>query len=487
MKKLFSGYFGAAILVFLLFGFCRGYAFGQEADRSWLQKGDFYEERGGQGLSLKSNPGGARVFIDGIERGTTPFYLDDIRPGYYFIRLVKDGYSERRFRIAIHSGSILDLALELEEATGAVYVRVDAAPGSPQGLPLNPKIYADGSEASGMNLVLPVGLRTVTVRAFGWADQTASVYVTENQAESLTFTMKPAVFSIGSVSLNRWRFNPSNAGSLGTTELSFNVSGPGTGSLAVRNSDNEMIFSRELGMFTTWTQSVRWDGRDVYGDQLPDGAYTMTLDVRPLSYDNSQPQSINQIHTLQVFIDSSHVIRPMTVSSGKSGLLFSPSADLLPPGAFQVEGSLLFGNPPAPGSAYGGSWNSLPFAAAFRFSPLAFLEVAGALNVVPVFDSQALLGLGGSLKWTIINPAKSGQTGAVATGLAVGTVISWAQESSVTPFGMGSGIEVNLPFSAGYGPFSFHLAPALLWTGDEGFPWEGMPRFLLSGGVMYNA
>jgi len=332
-----------------------------------------------------------------------------------------------------------------------------------------------------MNLVLPVGLRTVSVRAFGWEDESITIYVASDSVQNLVFTMKPAVFRLRSVSLNREYFNPLNAGNLGTTELNFEVSSPGSGFLVIERIGGETVFSRDLGPFDTWAQSVRWDGRDRFGNILPDDVYFITLKVRSL-----QDSSIEVIDYLQVHIDSSRVIRPLTIFSGKSGLLFTPLPDLLPERAFQFEGGILFGNPPSAGSASGAAWTSLPFAAAFRFSPLPFLEIAAALDVLPVFNSEAFLGIGGSVKWTLINPSRSGQISSFIPGLALCTVISLAEKTSVTPFGMGSGIEVNLPVSAGFRGFSVHLAPALFWTGDEGFPWEGMPRFLLSGGLMFS-
>ena len=473
------------ILSIVLFGFFQNFVYSQEAASSWIQNGDIYEEKSGQGLYLKTSPGGARVFIDGIERGVTPYRPANLRPGDYFIRLVKDGYKERRFRISLHPGSLLELDLELEKAVGTVMVQVAAADDQNAGmLPLKPRIYAEGREAESSSLLLPAGMQTVSVRAFGWEDQTASVYVAEDSFQTLVFTLKPAVFRLGTVSLNRKKLNPSNAGSLGTTELTFTVSAPGTGSLDIVNGEGRNVFSRELGYFTDWTQSVKWNGRDARGDALADGVYHMTLKVWSVQGEDSM--RIDDSCVLEVFIDSSSIIRPLSVSSGKSGLLFAPSPDLLPPRAFQVEGSILFGNPLVQGSENTAAWRSLPFAAAFRFSPLAFLEVAAALNVQPVFEKGAYPAFGGSLKWTFINPSVSGFSDRLVPGLALCTVFSWAQNSSITAFGMGSGIELGLPFSAAYSGFSLHFSPGIIWTGDNGFPWEGLPRFLLSGGIMFS-
>jgi hypothetical protein len=140
----------------------------------------------------------------------------------------------------------------------------------------------------------------------------------------------------------------------------------------------------------------------------------------------------------------------------------------------------LFGSPPESGKP----WTSLPFAGAFRFSPLDRLEIAGALNILPVFPGALRAGVAGSAKWVIKSPASGSFAGRI--GAAAGAVFSWADKAAVTPFGAGSGIELFLPLSLGLGGgFSFLLSPACIWTGDEGFPWEPSPRQLLSGGLLF--
>jgi hypothetical protein len=169
-------------------------------------------------------------------------------------------------------------------------------------------------------------------------------------------------------------------------------------------------------------------------------------------------------------------IRPFSVYSGKAGLLYAPAAAVLPAGSFQIDGSLLFGKPAAGGVE---AWKSLPFAGAFRFSPASRVEAAAALNVLPVFGRDARLAAGASVKWAFCSPA--GQP----FGAAAGAVFSWADKAPVTPFGMGSGIELFFPVQANAGTvLSFLLSPGCIWTGEEGFPWEPVPRLLVSGGVM---
>jgi len=176
---------------------------------------------------------------------------------------------------------------------------------------------------------------------------------------------------------------------------------------------------------------------------------------------------------MEVVLDSTKVIFPLSLLSGKSGLLFAPLPALLPAGSFQIEGSLMAGD--AYGS--GGPWKSLPFAAAFRLSPLDNLEVSAALNVIPLFEGDLGAGVSGGVKWAFFNSG--------FFGVAAGFNFSWTGKTALTPFGMASGMELYVPLKLDLGNlFSLALSPSVLWTGDEGFPWEGVPRLLVSGGLM---
>ncbi|MDR2617684.1 MAG: PEGA domain-containing protein [Treponema sp.] len=443
----------------------------------WAVPGDKIVEAEGRGIVIRSSPSGARVLVDGIQRGQTPLRLENLRPGQYFFRLEKDGYTARRFRAVVRQGSVLDITIELEEARGKVLVRVSAAPEAPgpEALPFHPHITVDGEsgadEVQGL-FTLPVGLRTVRVKAFGWEDVSSQVYIEEGAVRTLDLVLKPAVFRIMSASLRRPRFNPGNPGSLGTTELNFEVSAPGIGSFSVYDSQGELIFARDLGPFTGWSQSTDWDGMDRWGAALPDGEYSLVLKLRSLSGKGSG--SLEETFTFFAELDSSRDIRPMTLFSAKAGLLFAPVVSLLPPGSFQIEGGLLFGSPP-----YTEAWKSLPFAAGFRLSPLERLEISAALNLTPVSGESARAAAGGAIKWAFLKPAGG------FPGFAAGAVFSWAEKTAATPFGMGSGIELFFPVQLDLkAPFSFLLTPACIWTGSSGFPWEPAPRLLLSGGIL---
>jgi hypothetical protein len=444
--------------------------------------GDSIEDTTGRGLTIRSKPSGVKVFIDGIERGLTPLTLETIRAGEYSVRLSKDGYVDRRFKVTVLPESRLVVAMMLEEARGQVLLSLKRGPGSPpeEILPLSPLITADGAAVQGPVLNLPVGLRTIRVRSFGWEDASATVYVRQDQTRILELSLEPAVFRLSGGVSRRSGFNPGNSGSLGQTEISFEVSAPGRGSLSVRDTRGGLVFFKELGPFRTWSQSVVWDGRiqagkpgESYGIPLPDGVYTVSISAESLPWDGSAP--LSRTLELPVRIDSSFSIVPAALSGGLAGLLFTPVPEILPAGAFQLEANLLFGRPVLTETA----WETLPFAASLRFSLLEKLEISSSLNIVPEFNGGAIWGVSGAVKWLLRNSSSRG----LPLGIAAGLSYAWVEDAALTPFGMNAGAELFFPFSWHLGQaFAFILSPGIFWTGERGYPSESLPRPLLSGG-----
>jgi hypothetical protein len=229
-----------------------------------------------------------------------------------------------------------------------------------------------------------------------------------------------------------------------------------------------------MAPFATWSQSVTWNGRDGEGKPLPDGPYRALALVESLPAEGAR---VERRAEMTVYIDSSLNIYPLAASALVSGLFFSPLPDSIPRGSFQVDGTLLFGSAVAAGTA----WSALPFATALRFSPAENLEIAAALNITPYFDEGATNALGGSLKWAF---AKSGTERAL--GAAAALSYAWANTGTLTPFGAAVGLALSVPLSWRLGEaLLLTLSPGVLWTGEEGYPAEALPRILLSGGLLF--
>jgi hypothetical protein len=437
--------------------------------------GDTFEEVEGRGLLIRTKPIGVRVFIDGVERGQTPLALNSLGSGEYAVRLIKEGYRERRFRITLSASSRLIVSIAMEEASGQVFFRIKKAGGSPpeELLPCNPVILTGGatlavSPETGESAIvsLPAGYRTIHVRAFGWEDAVKTLYVQENQTVSAEITLSPAAFTLGNGSVSRARFNPANSGILGITEFRFEVSAPGNGRLTVEDPEGRVVYAASLGPFSTWSQSAAWNGRGADGEALPEGVYQALIEAESLSWDGSAPVS-RQLR-LETRIDPLAAIYPLSLRGGIAGLLLSPVPAALPSGSFQIEGNLLFGGT-APGER---PFSTLPFDVGVRFSFLDRLEIAGLLNALPRFGGSASWGFAGSAKWVLLRDDDG-----PPLGLAAGLSYAWED----APLGPGAGAGLYVPLSWRFDRLSLLFSPGVRWP----VPVDLLPRLLVSGGLLY--
>ncbi len=254
---------------------------------------DTFEETAGRGLVIRTNPSGAKVFIDGVERGVTPVTFENLVSGEHQIMLTREGFRDRRFNITIFNNSRLVVSILMEEERGFALVTVHKAEGAPVNLPFNPQIFTSAlganssaepkvpalplSDSGSTLLNLPEGQRTITARAFGWEDASITVLVNEQSTAVADIYLQPAVFTLGGASQSRKHFNPKNSSSLGRAEYRFEVSAPGAGTITITDQNGKSVFEKHLPEFDTWVQSVIWDGKDVLGNPLPEGVYILKL------------------------------------------------------------------------------------------------------------------------------------------------------------------------------------------------------------------
>ena len=453
--------------------------------------GDTFEETAGSGFVIRTYPTGVKVFIDGAERGQTPYSNNSLRPGDYNIRLSKDGYRDRRFRITITGRSRLNISIEMEEILGQVLVRIKRADESPSDLPFQPVIDG-GSSNEGRNVIsagdgegetfilnLPVGLRTIRLRAFGWEDSVQTVYVRENFPSVVDASLKPAVFSLSGEAVNRRRFNPDNPGDLGKAEFRFEASAPGRARLSILDQNNTEVYSCILGPFDTWFQTVSWNGRDNFDRPLPEGLYRVFISGETVSDDSGDSGDIRTL-ALETQIDYSINIYPLALSGGIPGLLFAPVPAALVRGSFQIEVSLFFGSFSAPEksplSSPDRAFSTLPFEAALRFFPHGRLELAAAFNVNPAFGSDTGFGFYSSAKYLLVRGI-----GSFPLEMAAGISYTWAQSRGEAPLGTGRGGGLYLPLSVDAGPVRILFSPGMRWPGMD----DPIPRLLLSAGALY--
>ncbi len=137
-------------------------------------------------LRIRANVSGARVYLDGVEKGTTPFALDDILPGRYRLRVVKEGYGPYEEQVSVSPGKVLEVRTYLEPivTTGSISLS-----GSPEGA----KVYLDGYYSGRLpcriERVEP-GRHIVVVKKDGYQDLSEKVRVSVGETVRLEANLK---------------------------------------------------------------------------------------------------------------------------------------------------------------------------------------------------------------------------------------------------------------------------------------------------------
>jgi hypothetical protein len=146
-------------------------------------------------LVVRSTPTGARVFVDGRDRGRTPLTLASLSPGSYAVRVVRDGYApvERRLTVSAsrpsHSLSLSLAALRAAgpPVTGPASIQVESRPAGAS-------VYVDGRLVGSTPLQLRdvgAGVHAVSLELDGHRRWTSSVRVGAGERRRVAASLEP--------------------------------------------------------------------------------------------------------------------------------------------------------------------------------------------------------------------------------------------------------------------------------------------------------
>ncbi|OHD15710.1 MAG: hypothetical protein A2Y38_22805 [Spirochaetes bacterium GWB1_59_5] len=281
-------------------------------------------------LSVRCEIRGASVWLDHQVRGSVPLDLTGLTPGSHLLILRADGYYDAVITLSLAADTKTTVNAALQLRTGFLDIRVD---------PPSAAVIIDGESWSPGIIELPIGQQTVTVMAFGYQEQSFSVYIPERLFAFITAALTTAPFEVSDFSLSRDRFNPRNAGLKGLAQASFSVTAAGNAELRVVSPEGLTIHQAELGPFDDWDQSYDWHGRGDDGAPVPDGSYTLELTVKPAAGVEYYKESYAYSETL--IVDSTLVVMPSGTYGALNGSVhapepFAPAAD-----GFRIE-SLLY-------------------------------------------------------------------------------------------------------------------------------------------------
>jgi hypothetical protein len=419
-----------------------------------------------QGLQIVTEPDNAEVYLNGAFQGRTPLVIADLDQGTYRLTIRKSGYYDIDTWIDF-PGSYMLFQTPLVRITGFLEISLS---------PPEASVTVGGNAVSPGVLELPTGPYMVVARAFGYGDYGERVSIAEKALTKLDITLSPAPFSFSSLYSAKSTFSPDNPGTLGTVELDFVVTGPGTGEATVLDSNSLAVFHDTLPEFTTWNYRYLWGLRDSSGRDLPDGEYRFILSG--IGKDSTKDRK-----GISIRIDRGARESYQSQWSGSAGLLYAPSAEVFPDGSFQV---------------------SFLGAASLLDSPItAPLQISGRLGIGGVLEldgEAAVILTTGSSPFSFGVAArypllKAERPFGFSAAMEAKAAAQWEPAVGIFTtdvFSNFTGLEVSFPMQAVLGPLSILADAGLIasfWQPDDPAipPQPGFVSWLyLRGGILLN-
>lgn len=134
-------------------------------------------------ITITSVPDSAKVIVNDVEQGTTPFEMDNVEPGTYQILVIKDGYVPYSEDITIAKGDNVKRDLALKKAS--TFLMIDTTPEGADvylnGTPKGQTLYAEANLAPGT-----YALRLVKD---GYLEFSTEVDVVQGQTSDYSFAL----------------------------------------------------------------------------------------------------------------------------------------------------------------------------------------------------------------------------------------------------------------------------------------------------------
>lgn len=399
-------------------------------------------------VAIRAVPSDTQIIVDGGMIGYST-WSGTLLPGRHIISASAADHYAAQFPFVVQENLKYAITIHLEPHTGFLAIEVT---------PSDASVSVDGTRVYGSFVELPVGHHSVVVKKFGFNEEKAPVLIAWHRTSTLSIGLSPSVFEISALRLKPETFNPSNKGLYNRAALSFSVTAPGYGSIAIMDDKGKTVYGEELPVFTTWSQRFTWRGENADGSRLSDGEYTLKLSLWPLRETAEQgvpdlgaaPASSSPAATAQasaetqpaigfstkIRIDSSLRIVPSGSSASRPGLLYfaNPAVNELLPGSAELVGVFPSGT---------------SLSLSFKIGESTMLAMEGVYETTPA----------GAVSGSILrNVFKSAVFDVALLGR-----LAWNSAAAATYPGSASEAELSLPFALAIGDFRVGLAPGVIY------------------------
>jgi hypothetical protein len=130
-------------------------------------------------IRVTSNPSGAKCYLDGTYRGTTPLTIGDVSAGEHSLKLTRSGYEDWSRTVRVYSNQTTSVSAELQELLGSIKVTSD---------PSGAKCYLDGKYKGTTPLTIggiSTGNHEIQVEKESYYDWKSSVNVSAGKTSSI--------------------------------------------------------------------------------------------------------------------------------------------------------------------------------------------------------------------------------------------------------------------------------------------------------------
>ena len=134
-------------------------------------------------ISISSTPSGAKVYLDGVYKGTTPLSLENVVSKSHTVRVVKEGYKEETKAVSLGAGEAINLNIQLKRLTGSISVS-----SSPSGA----SVYLNGLYKGVTPITLtdvPIGTYSIKLTKSGYGDVTKTISVSAGKTTYVSETL----------------------------------------------------------------------------------------------------------------------------------------------------------------------------------------------------------------------------------------------------------------------------------------------------------
>ncbi|HVP95160.1 MAG TPA: PEGA domain-containing protein [Methanoregulaceae archaeon] len=187
-------------------------------------------------VRVTSTPSLATVYLDNVNKGTTPLTLDNVGAGSHTILLRKIGYNDYRTSINVISGKTVTVSATLTVAgqkTGTLNIK-----SIPSGATISLDGVNKGSTPMTISNIL-AGSHALILKKTGYQDYKAIVLVVAGRTTNLSFSMSKLPPTTGSITINSIPAGATillDGVSKGTTNRTLDDISPGTHAIVVQKT-----------------------------------------------------------------------------------------------------------------------------------------------------------------------------------------------------------------------------------------------------------